>query len=191
MRTQKARSGLVLAGRRRIWYRGERVYRRNDDFDELVRLRVSGPVGTTVDYVQGTWTVPAVNPSVTPNAYSAFWVGIDGYGSGSVEQIGTDSDVVNGVPSYYVWYEMYPNSTHLISSMTISPGDMISASVQYAASGPNAGQFDLSITDLSRTGDSYSKYRSPNGFTPQRLSASGSPRRRTAAEYCPCRSSGP
>ena len=44
-----------------------------------------------------------------PSAASAFWVGLDGYSSTSVEQIGTDSDCNSGKPSYYAWYEMYPN----------------------------------------------------------------------------------
>ena len=43
------------------------------------------------------------------HTYAAFWVGLDGYTSKSVEQLGTDSDCTNvNSPSYYAWYEMYP-----------------------------------------------------------------------------------
>ncbi len=42
--------------------------------------------------------------------------------------------------------------------MTIEPGDSISASVQYIASGAHAGDFELSITDNSRSNDSFTTY---------------------------------
>ena len=45
-------------------------------------------------------------PSGGSTAYSSFWVGIDGFSSSSVEQMGTDSDVVNGIPTYYAWYNV-------------------------------------------------------------------------------------
>jgi hypothetical protein len=62
--------------------------------------------------------------------------------------------VVNGVSVYRAWWEMYstgdvqPQQT--IKSMTVMPGDSITASVQYITSGPRAGQFYLSIADLSQ-----------------------------------------
>ena len=76
--------------------------------------------------------------------YSAEWVGIDGYNSNTVEQIGTELDITNGTPSYYAWYEMYPSDSYNItsdttktgaivpnSSFTVKPGNTISASVVY------------------------------------------------------------
>jgi hypothetical protein len=128
------------------------------------------PSGTTVSSVQGSWTVPAVNPSIMASgaAYAGFWVGIDGYTSDTVEQIGTDSDVNNGVASYYAWYEMYPNYSYEIP-MTILPGDSITASVEYLSS---SREYQLSITDSSRPGESFSQdfSRTP-GTHPQRSSA--------------------
>jgi hypothetical protein len=94
-----------------------------------------------VTAVSGSWVVPTVSGSGT--AYSSFWVGIDGYNSNTVEQIGTDSDVVNGVARYYAWYEMYPYPSYTISSITVNPGDTINASVTYANS-----KFSLSLTDV-------------------------------------------
>src|SRR5215467_10329831 len=60
--------------------------------------------GANVTDVQGSWIVPTV---LCPGGsqYSSFWVGIDGFNSGSVEQTGTDSDCQNGVPTYYAWFE--------------------------------------------------------------------------------------
>ena len=45
--------------------------------------------------------------------YSSFWVGIDGYSSSSVEQLGTDSDCAGNTPDYYAWWEMYPAGTQI------------------------------------------------------------------------------
>ncbi len=75
-----------------------------------VETSISSPQSGAVLDVKGSCIVPAVNGAVTPNAYSSFWIRIDGYSSGSVEQMGTDSDTSSGVPQYYAWYEMYPNT---------------------------------------------------------------------------------
>ncbi|MGO9112465.1 MAG: G1 family glutamic endopeptidase [Thermoguttaceae bacterium] len=115
------------------------------------------PLSGSVSAVSGSWHVPAVTGTGT--AYSAVWVGIDGYTSSTVEQIGTESDLVNGQPRYSVWYETYPQSSVNITTMTVSPRDSISASVQYVASGAYAGQFKLTITDTSRANDSFTTYQ--------------------------------
>ena len=57
--------------------------------------------------VTASWVEPAIAPS-TAETYAAFWVGLDGDGSSTVEQIGTLAYSVNGSVSYYAWYEMYP-----------------------------------------------------------------------------------
>jgi hypothetical protein len=68
-------------------------------------------------------------------------VGIDGYNSNSVEQIGTDSDCVGRGPSYYAWYEMYPAGSVQIPSFQVYPGDKLTAEV--AVSGTS---FTLTLT---------------------------------------------
>lgn len=107
--------------------------------------------GSSFTKALGSWTVPTVNCSATPNTYSSFWVGIDGWTSNSVEQTGTDSDCDGTSPSYYAWYEFYPNPSILISSVPVSPGNHISASVTYSGS-----EFTVTLTNES-TGKSYSK----------------------------------
>jgi hypothetical protein len=129
----------------------------------------SAPSGTTVNSVQATWTVPAVNASRSPpNAWASLWVGIDGWGSGTLEQIGVYADTANnGAPGYEAWYEMYPNGAVGIP-MLISAGDTVTASVQYLAS---SGLFQMSIIDLSRANDSYTNDFSPvSGTSPSRSS---------------------
>ena len=62
-----------------------------------------------------------------------------------MEQIGTDADCANGTPTYYAWYEMYPNPSHSYSN-TVRPGDHFNASVTYTGS----NRFSLKIADTTR-----------------------------------------
>jgi Peptidase A4 family len=108
---------------------------------------VTGADGSVSD-VKGSWIVPASTCSST-NQYASFWVGIDGYDSNTVEQIGTDSDCQNGSPVYYAWYEFYPHFSYGVP-ITVQPGDVISAEVKYSG-----GKFTVTITD-GRTMQSWS-----------------------------------
>ena len=131
----------------------------------VAEVDFDSPVSNSVTSVSGAWTVPGVTPSIWPaanvsgqQASSVAWVGIDGFiGSGTVEQIGTESYMLNGVAHYYAWYEMYPSGLTLIPSMSVSPGDSIAASVQYSPPG-YANEFQLSITD-STNGQTYTTYQ--------------------------------
>jgi hypothetical protein len=115
-----------------------------------VETSLVSPQSGAVSDVKGSWIIPSVSGVVTPNAYSAFWIGIDGYSSNSVEQIGTSSDTSSGTARYYAWYEMYPKYPVTIR-MTIHVGDNVSAEVQYTGN----NRFKLSITDVT-TGASFS-----------------------------------
>lgn len=103
-----------------------------------------------VDDVKGSWIMPELTCSFGENSYSSFWVGIDGYSSSTVEQIGTGADCSGGVPVYYAWYEMYPKYPVYLD-MQVNPGDLITAEVKYL----NAGKFNLIIKDET-TGISFS-----------------------------------
>lgn len=108
--------------------------------------------------VAASWTVPTVTCSGKSSAYSAEWIGIDGYSSSTVEQDGTEADCVSGSPTYDAWYEMYGdnsvNSGYEVElspqQYPVSPGDSVSASVH--ASGTS---WTLTIADSSK-GWSYS-----------------------------------
>ncbi len=113
---------------------------------------VTGASGSVTD-VKGSWTVPAIQGACPgTNEYASFWVGIDGFNSNTVEQIGTDSDCQNGVPTYYAWFEFYPHPAFLINGLAISPGNVISAEVSYNASNR---WFTVSLTNVT-TGQSFS-----------------------------------
>jgi len=118
---------------------------------------VTGNVGTFTQ-AAGSWIVPAVS-CTSGTQYAAFWVGIDGYKSKTVEQTGTDSDCSKGTPNYYAWYEFFPQPSFVITSMSVQPGDVMSASVTYSGS-----KFTLKISN-GRTGKSFSKTERVPGAT--------------------------
>jgi hypothetical protein len=82
--------------------------------------------------VSASWTEPSATCTSRTDQYAAFWVGLDGYSSDSVEQTGSDSDCVGkNDPSYYGWYEMYPADPVYFSN-TVKSGDAMSASVTFS-----------------------------------------------------------
>lgn len=126
----------------------------------------------SVTSVTGSWIVPASTCAKTSAAeYSSFWVGIDGWTSNSVEQIGTDSDCSKGTPTYYAWYEFYPEPSYYAGKLTnLTPGHKMSATVSYNATG---GVFTATITDLNNPSLTFTTTWTPTKATgtPSRSSA--------------------
>ncbi len=83
--------------------------------------------GSGFTSASATWTEPSVTCNST-NDLMAPWVGIDGYGSSSVEQTGVATDCSSGHAVYQGWYEMYPQSPVYYTN-AVSAGDVINASV--------------------------------------------------------------
>jgi uncharacterized repeat protein (TIGR03803 family) len=85
---------------------------------------------------------------------------MNGYPSTTVEQIGTDSNCVDGAPKHSPWYEFYsPNGQpQQTLSLAVNAGDQVSAEVSY-----RDGIFTLTITDVT-TGQSAPPETSP--FSP-------------------------
>jgi hypothetical protein len=106
--------------------------------------------GTTYSTVTGNWAEPGVSCSSRQTQYAAFWVGIDGYTSGSVEQDGTLAECYHSKAYYYSWWEMYPTNSIQTVGTTVRPGDSISASV--ARSGTS---YTLSVTDHTTPANSF------------------------------------
>jgi hypothetical protein len=103
----------------------------------------SGYVATGSNFTSASssWTEPQVTCN-SSNDLMAPWVGIDGYGSQSVEQTGVATDCSSGSPVYQAWYEMYP-AAPVYYNDPVSAGDSISAS----ASTDGNGNYTLTITD--------------------------------------------
>jgi len=112
--------------------------------------------------VSAAWIEPRVNCSgVHGRRLASFWVGLDGANSNSVEQLGTDSDCDSGTPTYYAWYEMYPNpSVTLPSQYPVKPGDQMTALVSANAAGTS---FTLMIKDAT-AGWNFSTTQTGSGF---------------------------
>ena len=109
--------------------------------------------------VVGSWVQPTATCKGLGHTYAAFWVGIDGYNSSSVEQLGTDSDCTKvNSPSYYAWYEMYPAASVTLSSTQypVKAGDTLTATV----SRPSAKSYTLSLHDSTGTGWTFSTTQS-------------------------------
>lgn len=120
-----------------------------------VQTSLTAPQSNAVSEVKGSWTVPAV--ADLSNAYSATWIGIDGYSSNTVEQIGTSQDWYYGVPRYTAWYEMYPKWPVAIRSLAVRPGDTISAEVKFIGK----GKYTLTMANVT-TGQTFSTTQRSN-----------------------------
>ncbi|HTA32113.1 MAG TPA: G1 family glutamic endopeptidase [Solirubrobacteraceae bacterium] len=101
--------------------------------------------------VSASWTQPAVNCVKTRNGYAAFWIGIDGDTSETVEQTGTEGDCVAGKATYGAWYEMYPRGSVPIAEPVV-PGDQFTASVTYVSKALFGliSQFSLVLSDSTQ-----------------------------------------
>lgn len=89
--------------------------------------------GSKFTSITASWTQPSVSCG-SSTTYSSFWVGLDGDGSNSVEQTGTEADCSGGSPVYSSWYEMYPKYPVNFSN-TVRPGDKFTATVTTNGSG--------------------------------------------------------
>lgn len=94
--------------------------------------------------VSASWIEPSV--SCTSRGIAAFWVGLDGWGSGTVEQEGTGVDCTNGTPQHFAWWETYPANSMQQYGDPVAVGDHLTATVTAQA----GGVYDLVLTDATR-----------------------------------------
>ena len=108
--------------------------------------------GTSFTKATGSWIEPVVKcNSRADTEWAVFWVGIDGWGSDTVEQIGTYAYCSEGRVQHAAWWEFYPtNDIQTISTMTVKAGDRIATSVTFTGS-----EFVLEIKDET-TGKAFS-----------------------------------
>jgi len=97
--------------------------------------------------VSASWVQPRARcgSSAGQQKFAAFWVGLDGFTSKSVEQTGTDSDCSGTTPRYYGWFEMFPNAPVFFKN-PLKPGDHISASVTFSGT----QKYTLVLKDTTR-----------------------------------------
>ncbi len=97
------------------------------------------------------WIVPGVTGPDT--AHLAIWVGVGGWGTvaqnANIAQIGTLAYVVpGGTVEQRIWYEFAPPNIYTLTSVTVQPGDDVTASVVLLA----GSRWRLSLSDLSSGG---------------------------------------
>jgi len=113
----------------------------------------------TFHSVSASWIQPRARcgSSAGKRQFAAFWVGLDGFNSLSVEQTGTDSDCVGTTPHYYGWYEMFPAAPVNFKN-PVKPGDQMSASVTFTGT----AKYTLVLTDTTRHWTHTIVKRNPN-----------------------------
>lgn len=98
-------------------------------------------------FASANWTVPPVHGG---GGNSVSWVGLDGYGSPTVEQTGTEMGMIYGQPIFSAWVELFPAPWQTLqyqdgSDAPVYAGDHMSASV--SADGDN---YTIKLTDHTR-----------------------------------------
>lgn len=111
------------------------------------------PSTATFTEVAGTFTVPTLNCTVTPDGGIFTWVGIGGYGSsGTLLQTGVESDCVSGTQENTAWWEMFTSESNKsvdFHNFSVSVGDSITASVYQDSNGAWWTRLDDTTTGMS------------------------------------------
>jgi hypothetical protein len=100
--------------------------------------------------VSGTFVVPSLTSPEQANTYMSEWVGIDGVTNEDLIQAGiqeTPVDVETGTFSVQAWWEILPAPETIINSLTVSPGDLVTVTIDKVSE----TEWDIQLTD-NKTG---------------------------------------
>ncbi len=111
--------------------------------------------GSSFSKVTGSWTEPTPNCSSRTTSLAAFWVGIDGYSSNSVEQDGTLIECYHRAAYQFTWWEMYPANAIQVVGSSLAAGDAITSSVVRSGT-----SYTLTVTDSTRRANSFTTTQS-------------------------------
>jgi hypothetical protein len=106
--------------------------------------------GSSFSQVSASWTEPSATCSSRQEQLAAFWVGIDGYSSDSVEQDGTLIECYDRTAYQYTWWEMYPGNAMQVVGETVHSGDSI-----YVAVTRSGVHYTLTATDYTHPANSF------------------------------------
>jgi hypothetical protein len=112
---------------------------------------------TTFSTITGNWIEPSVSCS-GKTTLAVFWVGIDGFTSGTVEQDGTLAECSGGRAFYFTWWEMFPTNAIQVVGSSVQPRDSIRASVVRSGT-----SYALQVTDSSHPANSFTTTQSCAG----------------------------
>jgi hypothetical protein len=114
--------------------------------------------GSGFSKVSASWKEPTASCGLDVISMAAFWVGIDGFNSSSVEQDGTMVECYLGTEYQYSWWEMYPTNSVQTVGSTVAAGDSISASVTRSGT-----SYALKVTDSTHPANSFSTKQTGSG----------------------------
>jgi hypothetical protein len=100
--------------------------------------------GKTYRSVSASWVQPTGH-CTSSRTFSSFWVGLDGFGSKTVEQTGSEADCAGGHAQYFAWYEMFP-AFPVNFANPVRPGDHFTGSVTVTG----GGHYTLVLKDTTR-----------------------------------------
>jgi hypothetical protein len=101
--------------------------------------------------ISGSWKVPVASGS-DETAADATWIGIGGISSNDLIQVGTQNIVSpDGQVSTSAFYELLPDASEDITTLTVNPGDTVSASLSEIST----GEWRITLNDTT-TGDTFS-----------------------------------
>lgn len=110
---------------------------------------LTNPLAQSVSRVTGDWTVPTIAKS-SRHTYCAIWVGIDGFSSSTVEQIGTEQEWDRGRQINYAWFEMYPGPMYQLVGFPVRVNDKIRGLVQFVKKTSGKDIFQLTLYNLTK-----------------------------------------
>lgn len=121
-----------------------------------VATSFTSPQPQAVTMISGAWAIPQLHPTPDNSAVSV-WIGIDGdatLSSNMIAQIGTTQKYspTGGVQTPYAWFQMFPEmmDSQIISTVPVSVGDIMVATVTYLAAEGGLYYFNMEITNLTQ-----------------------------------------
>ena len=118
----------------------------------VAATNLGNPQANSVSAVQGDWTVPTVTGPSSGFFDTSIWVGIDGYNASTVEQLGTDQQVVNGTPVYNAWWRCTrPTAIQGVAGRSSSSSPALRSSRAIPSKPPSCTRARVSTTYRCRT----------------------------------------
>lgn len=102
--------------------------------------------GAKYTKVSGSWTAPVPTGNGRSTTADAAWIGIGGVSSNDLIQVGTENTVTAaGQVDTAVFYELLPDAPIYPSTISVTGGDTISASITETS----PGQWTVSLSDTT------------------------------------------
>jgi hypothetical protein len=111
---------------------------------------VQPPPGRSFQQVLGHWIVPNTNPIAGRILFNSYWIGLDGFVSGTGEALQAGVDCVTVGTSkgtFYAWVQWAPSPKRAIN-VAVSAGDLVMVNIS-AAPGAGATSATISFANIT------------------------------------------